>query len=131
MPTREMSPHARRRPTVLVVDDDPGIRRLITAFLKLEGFTPIAATNGKEALAYLRGGGVANVILLDLRMPVMDGWTFRREQRLDPAIADIPVVVLSGVEAELTADLEAAAWFEKPVSIPRVIGAVRRLCGGR
>lgn len=61
----------------------------------------------------------------------MDGWTFRRELRLDPAIADIPMVVLSGAEAELTADLEAAAWFEKSVHIPQVIGAVRRLCGGR
>ena len=118
-------------PTVLVIDDDPGIRRLMTAFLKLEGFAPVAATNGQEALAYLRDGGAANVILLDLRMPVMDGWTFRREQRRDPAIADIPVVVLSGADAERAPELEAAAWFEKPVSVPQVIGAVRRLCGNR
>jgi len=115
-------------PTVLVVDDDPGIQRLMTSFLKVEGFAPIAAANGKEALAYLRGVGAVNVILLDLKMPVMDGWTFRREQRRDPAIADIPVVVLSGADAEQVPELAAAAWFDKPVSIPQVISAIRRLC---
>src|SRR2546426_12770870 len=86
-------------PTVLVIDDDPGIRRLMTSFLKLEGFAPVTAANGKEALAYLRNGGVVNVILLGLRMPGMDWWTFRRGQRRDPAIADIPGVVLSGPDA--------------------------------
>src|SRR6476469_9594427 len=67
--------------SVLVVDDDPNLVRLMTKFLKLEGFAPASAGNGREALDYLRGGGGAQVILLDLRMPVMDGWTFRREQR--------------------------------------------------
>ena len=116
-------------PTVLVIDDDPGIRRLMTSFLKLEGFAPVTAANGKEALAYLRNGGVVDVILLDLRMPVMDGWTFRREQRRDPAIADIPVVVLSGADAEHAPELAAAAWFDKPVSVSQVISVIPRLCG--
>ena len=116
-------------PTVLVIDDDPGIRRLMTSFLKLEGFAPVTAANGKEALAYLRNGGAVNVILLDLRMPVMDGWTFRREQRRDPAIVDIPVVVLSGADAEHASELAAAAWFDKPVSVSQVISVIRRLCG--
>jgi CheY-like chemotaxis protein len=116
-------------PTVLVIDDDPGIRRLMTSFLTLEGFASFAAANGKEALAYLRDGGAVNVILLDLKMPVMDGWTFRREQRRDPAIADIPVVVLSGADAGRAPELAAAAWFDKPVSVPHVISAIRRLCG--
>jgi CheY-like chemotaxis protein len=114
--------------TVLVVDDDPYLQRVMMKFLMLEGFTPVLAGNGEEALTYLRGGGSARVILLDLRMPVMDGWTFRRVQRADPAIADIPVVVLSGVETEQVAELDAAAAFYKPVSFPDVIAAVRRLC---
>ena len=114
--------------TVLVIDDDPGIRRLMASFLKLEGFQSVTAANGKEALAYLRDVGAVDVILLDLRMPVMDGWMFRREQRRDPAIADIPIVVLSGADAERAAELAAAAWFEKPVSVPKVISAIRRLC---
>jgi CheY-like chemotaxis protein len=114
--------------TVLVVDDDRDLTRLMSKFLKLEGFEAAEAGNGLEALRYLRGGGDASVILLDLRMPVMDGWAFRREQREDPAIAAIPVVVLSGVEADHVQDLGAAAAFHKPVSFPDVVGALRRLC---
>jgi len=115
--------------TILVVDDDPGIQRVMTKFLKLEGFTPAVAANGEEALAYLRGGGDACVIVLDLRMPVMDGWAFRKAQRLDPSLARIPIVVLSGVEAERIPELEAVAAFRKPVSFPDVLDVVRRLCG--
>jgi CheY-like chemotaxis protein len=52
----------------------------------------------------------------------------RREQRRDPAIADIPVVVLSGADSERAPELAAAAWFDKPVSVPQVISVLRRLC---
>jgi CheY-like chemotaxis protein len=114
--------------TVLVVDDDPNLVRLMSKFLTLEGFAPVPAANGQEALNYLRGGGGANVILLDLRMPIMDGWTFRREQRADPQLANIPVVVMSGVESEHMNELHAAAAFNKPVSFTEVVGVVRRLC---
>ena len=117
--------------SILVVDDDPNLVRLMSKFLKLEGFAPVPAANGLEALAYLRGGGDASVILLDLRMPVMDGWTFRREQREDPGLADIPIVVLSGVAADTVQDLEAAASFNKPVSFPEVVCVLRRLCEAR
>ena len=117
--------------SVLVVDDDPNLVRLMSKFLKLEGFSPVPAANGQEALTYLRGGGDASVILLDLRMPVMDGWTFRREQRGDPGLADIPIVVLSGVEGDRVQELEAAASFNKPVSFQEVVGVVRRLCETR
>jgi CheY-like chemotaxis protein len=114
--------------SVLVVDDDPNLVRLMSKFLKLEGFAPVPAANGQEALSYLRGGGDASVILLDLRMPVMDGWAFRREQRGDPGIAGIPIVILSGVEIDHPLELDAAAAFHKPVSFPEVVGVVRRLC---
>ena len=117
--------------SVLVVDDDPNLVRLMVKFLKLEGFAPVPAANGLEALAYLRGGGEASVILLDLRMPVMDGWAFRREQRGDPGLADIPIVVLSGIAADADQDLGAAASFSKPVSFPEVVSVVRRLCEAR
>jgi CheY-like chemotaxis protein len=114
--------------SVLVVDDDPNLVRLMTKFLKLEGFSPVPAANGQEALTYLRAGGEASVILLDLRMPVMDGWAFRREQRADAGLAGIPIVILSGVEADRVHELGAAASFNKPVSFPEVVDVVRRLC---
>jgi CheY-like chemotaxis protein len=114
--------------SVLVVDDDPNLVRLMSKFLTLEGFSPVSAANGAEALKYLRGGGRVSVILLDLRMPVMDGWTFRREQRGDPGLAEIPIVVLSGMEMDGVQDMEAAASFNKPISFPEVVDVVRRLC---
>ena len=114
--------------SVLVVDDDPNLVRLMSKFLKLEGFSPVPAANGQEALSYLRGGGDASVILLDLRMPVMDGWAFRREQKGDPVIANIPIVILSGIETDGVQELDAAAAFHKPVSFPEIVGVVRRLC---
>jgi len=112
--------------TVLVVDDDPHLQKLMKKFLQLEGFTSVLAGNGQEALTYLRGGGGASCIVLDLRMPVMDGWAFRKAQRQDPILAGIPVVVLSGVDP--SDDLEPAASFNKPVSFPALIKVVRQLC---
>ena len=122
-----MPTHDRRVPPVLLVDDDLAVRRAIARFLTLEGFSVVEAGNGREALAYLRSGAGASVIVLDLRMPVMDGWAFRREQRLDPALEKIPVVVLSGADADRFAELEAGAVFEKPVKMSEVVVAVRRL----
>jgi CheY-like chemotaxis protein len=113
---------------ILIVDDDPNLQRLMTKFLKMEGFSSIPANNGREALDYLRSGGDASVILLDLRMPVMDGWTFRREQRSDPGLAEIPVVLMTGMDGEHMVELGAAAAFHKPVSFLDVVGVVRRLC---
>jgi CheY-like chemotaxis protein len=114
--------------SVLIVDDDAAVRGLMARFLGHGGYTVIEADNGQAALAYLRGGGEASVILLDLRMPVMDGWAFRREQRRDPAFADIPVIVLSGADAHRFHELEAAATFHKPASMVELLRCVRRLC---
>ena len=114
--------------SVLVVDDDPNLVRLMSKFLKLEGFAPVPAANGLEALTYLRGGGDASVILLDLRMPIMDGWAFRIEQRRDPDLASIPIVVLSGMDTDGIHEMGAAASFHKPVSFPEVVDALRRIC---
>ncbi len=113
---------------VLIVDDDAAVRRTIARFLGLEGFTVIQTDNGLAALAYLRGGGKASVIVLDLRMPVMDGWTFRREQRRDSAFAHIPVIVLSGADEDRFNELEAAATLQKPASMSEVLRCVRLLC---
>jgi len=114
--------------TILVVDDDAAVVRPLAKFLELEGFTTVTAANGLEALKYLRGGGGAAVIVLDLRMPVMDGWAFRREQLRDPMLAQIPVVVLSGADHDRVPEILAAAAFEKPYQLAEVTTAVRHLC---
>ena len=114
---------------VLVVEDDPAAREMLGEWLLVEGFTPVMAANGADALDYLRRGGEASVILLDLMMPVMDGWAFRREQRSDPALAAIPVVVVSALDpAAQHSELSPAASFRKPLDIERVISVVRDLC---
>jgi len=113
---------------ILVVDDDAAVVRPLAKFLELEGFTAVTATNGLEALTYLRGGGGASVIVLDLRMPVMDGWAFRREQLRDPAIAQIPVVVLTGADQDRVSEILAAATFQKPYHLADVTTVVRQLC---
>ena len=114
-------------PPVLLVDDDAAVRRTIARFLEFEGFVVVEAGNGLEALNYLRTGAGASVIVLDLRMPVMDGWAFRREQRLDPRLEHIPVVIMSGADADRFLELEAAAAFEKPVTMAQITGVVRKL----
>jgi len=114
--------------TILVVDDDAAVVRPLARFLELEGFTPVTAANGLEALTYLRGGGDASVIVLDLRMPVMDGWAFRREQLRDPVLAQIPVVVLTGADQDRVPEMHSAATFQKPYQLADVTTALRQLC---
>jgi len=82
---------------ILVVEDHERTQDAIERLLHLRGYTVVKVANGHDALAYLRGGGSACLIILDAVMPEMDGWAFRERQLADPALAHIPVVVFSGV----------------------------------
>jgi CheY-like chemotaxis protein len=113
------------RPAVLIVEDDPELRGMMDQLLHLEGFAPITAINGLDALRLLKTGTRVQAILLDLMMPVMDGWAFRRAQRLDPAIADIPVIVLTAAPNIRHDELAAAAVFAKPLPFEAVLQALR------
>ena len=117
-------------PTVLVVDDDAALRGLLCRFLENEAFLTSVAANGAEALAYLRNGGEPDVILLDLRMPVMDGWTFRQEQLRTERFAKIPVVVLAGADIDRFHELNATATFQKPARFADIVSVLRRICDG-
>jgi CheY-like chemotaxis protein len=114
------------RPAVLIVEDDPDLRSMMDQLLYLEGFAPVTAVNGLDALRLLKTGLRVDAILLDLMMPVMDGWAFRRAQRLDPAIADIPVIVLTAAATIRHHELAAAAVFAKPLPFEAVLAAVRQ-----
>jgi len=86
----------RERPLVLVIDDDDGIREGIVDLLEEEGFTAVGAANGLEALNYLaETKKVPALILLDLMMPVLDGWTFCKVRQGVSMLMDIPVVAIS------------------------------------
>jgi len=119
------------RGPVLVVDDDFDIRSMIAQILELEGFEVVAAHSGSEALARLREGDrMPKLILLDIMMPVMDGWEFRHQQLADPRLAAIPVVVLSGQPAVLDKALAlgAAEALKKPVPLQTLLSMVTRFC---
>ena len=112
---------------VLLVDDDSAVRRTLARFLGRDGLAVVEADNGQQALTYLQSGGSASVIVLDLRMPVMDGFKFREEQRRDSALANIPVILLSGADTDRFDEIGAAAAFEKPASFTDIVKCVRQL----
>jgi CheY-like chemotaxis protein len=118
-------------PLVLIVEDDPVARELLRTFLQAAGYAVACAGNGREALDSLRAGERPAVILLDLKMPVMSGWRFREEQRRDPALSAIPVVVFSGGDDldSAAAALGAAASFAKPIDPEELLATVRTLAG--
>ena len=120
-------------PHILVVEDDFAIRETIFEVLDCEGFRVTCAANGAEALLRLdeafEAGDCPGLILLDLMMPVMDGWEFRQAQRRDPRLAAIPVIVLSagaGMESRVAA-LAPAAFIPKPFELDHLLHTVQRL----
>ncbi len=86
-----MNPHG----PILIVDDDPEICSAVAELFESSGYLVVTARDGNEALNHLRAGLVPCVILLDLEMPRLDGFGFRREQLADPALALIPVILHS------------------------------------
>ena len=119
-------PHRR----VLIVEDDLDIRDVLTQVLEYEGYEVAAAGNGREALDYLRSHEKPGLILLDLMMPVMDGWQFRNEQQQDEALNSIPVVILSadGNAYQKAAVIRAAGYLRKPVELETLLDTVNRHC---
>src|SRR5687768_13966257 len=106
------TPVAPRPPTVLIVEDNPEFRASIADLLAESGFTVAAAENGEEALGYLRVSRLPDLIVLDLMMPVMNGWAFAEELKRDPVLRRIPLVVVSalGEDEEALRRLDAVAY---------------------
>jgi CheY-like chemotaxis protein len=115
---------------ILIVEDDPDIRLDLAEILRGEGYDVVTAGEGHEALDRLRGAGCPSVILLDLMMDGMNGWDFRDQQLQDPALAGIPVVILSGlVEGPRhAANLAAADLIVKPIALDSLLETVHRHC---
>ena len=113
---------------VLIVEDDEDLRDMMAQMLTIEGFAATAVANGREALDYLHQAIKPHVILLDLMMPVMDGWEFRRRQQADPALANVPVIVLSALDPARAATVDAAAILKKPLDFDRLLQLIRDHC---
>jgi CheY-like chemotaxis protein len=108
---------APRRPpaTILLVEDEEAIREMTEAVLQSEGYSMVSTGNGADALDVLREGVRPCMIILDLMMPVMDGWQFRTAQLRDPELLKIPTVVYTAVGnvREAVETLNVAGGFEK------------------
>ncbi|HVL57967.1 MAG TPA: response regulator [Burkholderiaceae bacterium] len=118
---------------VLLVEDDPDVRESLRLGLVLEGYPVRTAANGREALALLESAAAPPcLILLDIMMPVMDGFEFLRQKQSKPALAAIPTVVLSAHPRELqfVQPLGVALWLRKPLDLDDLMTAVRGWCGG-
>jgi CheY-like chemotaxis protein len=120
---------------VLIVEDDPEMREMLTRLLTTQGFYAVGAEDGLEALHLLRtvrhrGPQTPCLVLLDLTMPRLGGDGFRRAQLNDPIIAGVPVAVMSGaVDARQRAEtLGAVATLTKPIDLDVLIEVVRRYC---
>jgi CheY-like chemotaxis protein len=113
---------------VLIVDDEESVCRLIEMSLRFDGIESVSARNGIEALKVLQRDKDIGLVLLDLMMPHMDGYAFRHAQRLDPALAGIPVVVVTGLPAAqiLRDQLDAAGYLAKPFQREQLVEIVRR-----
>ena len=116
---------------VLLVDDDADGRDAIAHFLELQGAAVAVAGDGEEALKALQADPLRCLILLDLNMPGMNGWEFRRRQLLS-SMAGIPVVVVSGLRdlAAAIQGMSASAALRKPVELELLLRAVGAHCGG-
>jgi len=113
-------------PRILVVEDDEDAREAMVALLQMKGYRAVPAGNGQEALDYLHQAPVPDLIILDLWMPVMDGWQFRREQKQDPRLAAVPVVVVTALSDR--ADVDANEIIIKPVDVEHLLNTVDRYC---
>ena len=115
---------------LLLVEDNELALEILAFVLRGRGYAVSTAANGQEALRRLRAGPAPDCIVLDLRLPVMDGWQFRASQLADPALAGVPVLLLSGLRdlPQEAAALGAAGYLQKPVGDEDLVAALERCC---
>ena len=110
---------------ILVVEDEEDARDAMVAILEMKGYRAMPAGNGREALDLSRIE-TPDLIILDLCMPVMDGWQFLRERVKDPRLAGVPVVVISALSDR--DDFEANEIIIKPVDVDHLLTTVSHYC---
>jgi CheY-like chemotaxis protein len=124
-------PGAAMPPSVLIVEDDNATRAALVLLLETEGYAAAAVADGRAALGYLRDRPPPRLVLLDLMMPVMDGWQFLSERHKEPALAAVPVVAFtaaSGIDAPALRALGAEDILRKPADPAELLAVVRRYC---
>jgi CheY-like chemotaxis protein len=118
-------------PCILIVEDDPAVREFLEFLLAENGYETTSARNGRDALIQM-AARKPSVVLLDLNMPIMDGWEFRRHQLDDPRQSGVPVVAVTGHydphDVERTLGVKCVT---KPVQADQVLAEVQEACRDR
>jgi signal transduction histidine kinase len=112
---------------ILLVENDEFLRESIALVMDENGYEVASADNGRDALAWLYVNALPNLIVLDLKMPVMDGWEFRMLQKDDPKLGVIPVVAISADGSAQSAAISAAAYLRKPVEANELLSTIERV----
>jgi len=110
---------------LLIIEDDDSARTALGDILDYEGYPVAMCSNGKEALDYLRNRPLPALIILDLQMPVMNGWQFCRERR-KYGLASVPIVVITAFQSP--GDLDVDAVIKKPIDIEHLLDMVHQYC---
>jgi CheY-like chemotaxis protein len=111
---------------ILIVEDDAAIREALKQVLEEEGHEVLTAENGQQGLDILREQRGTVLVLLDLLMPVMNGWQFRAEQQRHAVLANHPVIVMSATRNLVNSDIEADAMLAKPIDLEVLLETVRQ-----
>ncbi len=113
--------------TILVIEDDQLISNAITEFLQEFGYHVVTSVNGKLALDLLSQMTTPHLIVLDLLMPIMDGFDFRRNQLKDPALKNIPMIVMTAHShtEEKREEIRASHYLKKPFDMFELLKAVQ------
>jgi CheY-like chemotaxis protein len=113
--------------TILVIEDDKDIRDMLALSLEVEGYQVTRAANGKEGLEVLRTAPNPFLILLDLMMPVMNGWEFLQAMRKDDALAGIPVVLVSAFSDQIQNE-DVQGIISKPIELDVLLKIIEKYC---
>jgi CheY-like chemotaxis protein len=116
-------------PFILVIEDDPGIRDTVSECLEFEVYLVAQVSNGAEGLEYLHQAPAPKLIVLDLLMPVMNGSEFIERMRREPALASIPVVLMTAAGPSPAAAMQADDHLYKPFDLSTLLNVVARFCG--
>ena len=119
---------AAQRCLVAIIEDDNEFRDMLRELLEEEQYRVVAVSNGAEALETLRGETLPNVILLDVSMPVMDGFDFLRFRNDDPQLAAVPVVLVTNAKPHERPTIGVNDVVRKPIDIDEILFAIKRYC---
>ena len=117
-----------KRCLVAIIEDDTEFRNMLRELLEEEQYRVVAVGNGAEALETLRGDTLPNVILLDVSMPVMDGFDFLRFRNDDPQLAQVPVVLVTNAKPHERPTIGVNDVVRKPIDIDEILFAIKRYC---